>query len=331
MSKYRVLITSHAFRLMGGEHEQRLVDAGCELFSSPYRRPASEAELAPLVAGVDAVLASTDAFTRGVMAGAPRLRIISRFGVGFDAIDVAAADDLGVWVTTTPGTNEHSVADMALAMLLALARQLVPVALATRAGQWERPAGLELRGLTLGLVGFGRIGRQVALRARAFGMELVISDVVEDQAAAAELGGRYVSLETLLSTSDFVSLHAPASPQTRNLINRQTLARMKRSAYLVNTARGELVDEEALAAALREGQIAGAALDVFKREPPGAADPLLGLANLLPLPHIAGVTRQSSAAMAALSAENILAVLRGERPPYPVNAPPRPRREPPQG
>jgi phosphoglycerate dehydrogenase-like enzyme len=211
-------------------------------------------------------------------------------------------------------------------MLLMLARNFLPAAESTRAGRWERPFGLELRGLTLGLIGFGRIGRQVALRARAFGLEVVIHDVVRDEGAARVLGCRYVALEELLRTADFVSLHAPATPQSRDVINRDTLALMKPTAYLINTARGELVDEEALADALGGERIAGAALDVFKKEPPAPDNPLLKLPNLIALPHIAGVTAQASEKMAALAVDNVLAVLRDEAPPHAVNTPPKPRR-----
>ncbi len=321
----RVLLTSLNFRRAGGDHERRLVDAGCDVVLSPYPRPATEAELLPLVANVDAALAGTDAFTRRVLEAAPQLKIVSRFGVGYDSIDLAAADELGIWVTTTPGANEHSVADAAIALVLALARQLVPAVESTRAGKWDRPIGLELRGLTLGLVGFGRIGQQVAARARPFGMTVLVYDVVQNDAAARELGCRYVSLDELLRASDFVSLHAPAHPSTRHLVDRRALALMKPTAYLINTARGELVDEAALAEALAQRRIAGAALDVFKQEPPHPANPLLSLPNLIPLPHIAGVTAQASLNMAQLAAENVLAALRGERPPFPVNSPPHPR------
>jgi phosphoglycerate dehydrogenase-like enzyme len=322
----KVLITGHTFRRTAGGHDERLMAAGCELIVSPILRAATEAELIPLVSDIDAVLASTDAFTRRVLEAAPRLKIISRFGVGYDAIDVPAATDLDIWVTTTPGTNELSVADMALTMILNLARVFVPALTSTRAGLWERPIGLELNEQCLGLIGFGRIGRQVAQRARAFGMGVVIFDVFKDERAAAELGCRYVSLEELLRLADFVSLHAPATAETRDIINRETLSQMKPTAYLVNTARGELVNEADLAEALRSERIAGAALDVFKSEPPEAGNPLVGLPNVLPLPHIAGLTEQSCLRMSQLSVDNILAVLEGKRPPHPVNKPPEPRR-----
>lgn len=321
MPEYKVLVTGHTFRRVGGDHVQRLTQAGCELINSPYPRAATEAELLPLVADVDAVLASTDAYTRRVLEAAPRLKIISRVGVGYDAIDLAAADEHGVWVTITPGTNEHSVADLTLALLLALARQIVPMAEQTRAGRWERAIGVELAGTTLGLIGFGRIGRQVALRARAFDTRVIIYDVVRDEGAAASCGAAYVTLEELLAQADFVSLHAPATPETRGLINATTLGQMKPTAYLINTARGELVHEPDLVDALRQGRIAGAALDVFDAEPPDPANPLLALPNVLPTPHVAGITTQSAVRMATLSAENVLAALRGERPPYPVNEP----------
>jgi D-3-phosphoglycerate dehydrogenase len=321
---YRVLLTAHTARLAKGNHLQQLVDAGCEIVDGPYRRPATEDELIPLLDGIDAALATTDAYTRRVFAAAPRLKVIARTGVGFDSIDLAAAAEHGVWVTTTPGTNEFSVADMALTLILALARQLVPVANHTAAGGWERPLGIELGGRTLGLVGFGRIGRQVAVRARAFGMAVVVYDVFQDERAAAEAGARYVSLDELFASADVVSLHAPATPETRDLICTESIAKMKPGALLVNTARGELVNEMDLAAALREGRLGGAALDVFKREPPGADNPLLGLPNVVATPHVAGVTEDTAERMAALAVQNILAALRGERPPYPVNEP-RPR------
>ncbi len=326
MATARVLITSHTFRQLAGEHEQRLRAAGCEITGSPFPRPAAEHELLPLVRDVDAVIASTDSFTRRVFEAAASLRIVARFGVGYDAIDLAAATEHGVWITTTPGTNEQSVADLTLGLILALVRRIVPAVEQTRAGRWERPVGLELSGLTLGLIGFGRIGRQVAARARAFGMQVIVYDVVRDERAAAEMGVRYVALDDLLSQADVVSLHAPATPQTRHLIDARALARMKPEAYLVNTARGELVNEADLAAALRAGRLAGAALDVFAHEPPGPDHPLLALPNVLPTPHMAGITLQSGRRMAAMCVDDVLAVLRGERPPHALNEPvPRPR------
>ncbi|HVG96460.1 MAG TPA: phosphoglycerate dehydrogenase [Chloroflexota bacterium] len=321
MPEHAVLVTGQTFQRVPGDHVARLEAAGCRVRSSPYVRGPSEAELLPLLADVEAVLAGTHPFTRRVFESAPRLRVVSRFGVGYDAIDVPAATEHGVWITTTPGTNELSVADHTIALLLGLARHLVPLANLTRAGQWERAIGIELSGAVLGLIGFGRIGRQVATRARACGMELLVYDVAPDAAAGAALGARFAPLDEVLATADFVSLHAPATTGTRGLINARTLALMKPTAYLINTARGDLVDEPALAAALRGGRLAGAGLDVFAQEPPDEANPLLALPNVLATPHIAGITEQSAQRMARLAVENILAVLEGGRPPYPVNEP----------
>ena len=322
----KVLITSQSFLRAAPEHVQRVIDAGCEVVRGPYPRAATEDELLPLVTDVDGILAGTDAFTRRVLEAAPRLKVIARIGVGYDAIDLPAADALGIWATVTPGTNEHSVADAALTLILALGRKLFEAASSTRAGKWDRPLGLEMRGQVLGLIGFGRIGRQVALRARAFGMDVLIYDVFQDEAAARELGARYVPLEDLLRAADFVSLHAPATPETTDIINRRTLALMKPTAFLINTARGELIDETALHAALTSGQIAGAGLDVFKQEPPDPSNPLLTLPNVIPLPHIAGVTLQAAENMSSLAVTNLLTALAGQDPPNPVNRPPRPRR-----
>lgn len=325
MSKSRVLLTGHTFRRTASAHEEALVAAGCEVIPSPFVRPASASELIALLDGVDAVLASTDHFTREVFEAAPRLKIVARWGVGFDAIDTEAAADHGVWITTTPGTNEHSVADCTLAMVLALARDLVGHVASTRAGLWQREVGSELLEETLGIIGFGRIGRQVALRAQPFGMRILAYDPIMPEAAIRAGGAEPASLERLMRESDYVTLHAPSMPETRDLINRTTLSWCKPTAFVVNTARGDLVNEDDLAAALRDGTIAGAALDVFKVEPAAADSPFRSLANVVPMPHVAGITRQSAERMSAACVDNILAVLRGEAPPSPVNRPARPR------
>jgi D-3-phosphoglycerate dehydrogenase len=325
MPQPRVLVTSLTFFRTPGPHADDLRASGCELIATPLGRPASVEELIPLLGGVDAVIAGTDRFSRLALQSAERLQVVARSGVGYDAIDVEAASDLGIWVTITPGTNERSVADHAMALILALLRGLISLAQETRAGEWNRTLGAELDGKILGLVGFGRIGRQVAERARACGMHVIAFDTYPDRVAAASLGVRLVSMPELLSTADVVSLHAPATRETRDIVDAAAIAQMKPSAYIVNTARGELIDEEALAAALVAGRLAGAALDVFKREPPGADNPLLGLPNVLATPHVAGLTRESSQRMAALAAENVLTVLRGEQPPHPVNEPAAPR------
>ncbi|MCL6567179.1 MAG: phosphoglycerate dehydrogenase [Acidobacteriia bacterium] len=240
------------------------------------------------------IVRSATRVTAELLAGAPRLRVVARAGVGVDNIDVEAATERGILVMNTPGSNAVSVAEHTLALLLALARRIPQLNAALHAGRWEKSAaaGIELRGKTLGLIGFGRVGTEVARRARALEMRVLVSDPYISPEAAAESDVALVPLPTLLAQSDFVSLHASLSPTTENLINRSTLAQMRRGAYLINTARGELVDESALAEALRSGHLAGAAVDVFAEEPPRNS-PLLGLPNLIATPHVAGSTAEA--------------------------------------
>jgi D-3-phosphoglycerate dehydrogenase len=275
----------------------------------------SEAALIDALQGMAASLASIEPYTAAVLAETPDLRVISRLGVGYDAIDVAEATRRGIVVCTTPGANHHSVADLAVGLILACVRQIVAAAELVRAGQWMPPrVGVELRATTVGVVGTGLIGREVIKRLHGFEPRVLAYDVVESPEMVERFGVEYVSFDELLRQSDVLTLHAPLLPETRGLIDAAALAKMKPSAYVVNTARGPLVDEAAIAKALHAGQIAGAALDVFDREPLPAASVLRQAPNLILTPHIAGVTQQSRTAMAAMAVENVARVLRGEAP-----------------
>src|SRR3989441_8367097 len=225
---------------------------------------------------------------------ASRLRVVGRAGVGVDNIDLEAATRRGVLVMSTPGGNAVSVAEHTFALLLALARQVPRLDAAIRAGRWEKSsaAGTELRGKTLGLIGLGRIGSEVARRARAFEMRVLAFDPYMSEAPAREAEVALAPLERLLAESDFVSLHATQCPATQNMINSATLAQMKRGARLINAARGELMEEAALAGALKSGHLAGAAVDVFVEEPPKNS-PLVGLPNGIGTPHVAGSTAEA--------------------------------------
>src|ERR1700675_2422436 len=228
------------------------------------------------------------------MEKAPRLRVVGRAGVGVDNIDLEEATRRGVLVMSTPGGNAISVAEHTFALLLALARQVPRLDKAMHEGKWEKSsaAGTEVRGKTLGLIGLGRIGSEVAIRADAFDMRVLGYDPYISEAAAREVQVELVPLEKLLAESDFVSLHTALSPATQNLINAATLAQMKKGARIINAARGELIDETALADALKSGKLAGAALDVFVQEPPKDS-PLLGMANVIATPHVAGSTAEA--------------------------------------
>ncbi|MGI9146544.1 MAG: phosphoglycerate dehydrogenase [Chloroflexota bacterium] len=275
----------------------------------------SEAALIDALQGMSASLASIEPYTAAVLAETPDLRVISRLGVGYDAIDVIEATRRGIIVCTTPGTNHHSVADLAVGLILACVRHIVAAAEAVRAGNWApQQVGAELRATTIGVVGTGLIGREVIKRLSGFEPRLVAYDFVDSPELVQRFWVEYVIMDGLLRQSDGLSRHAPLLPQTRGLIDAAALGKMKPSAYVVNTARGSLVDEVALANALHAGQIAGAALDVFDREPLPASSPLRQAPNLILTPHIAGVTQQSRTAMAAMAVQNVARVLRGEAP-----------------
>jgi len=318
-ARWRVLATPRSFFEEGRDAVEWLTQAGVEVVPSPVDRPLQEDELAALLGEVDGVVVGVDRIgRRALAAGRPRLRVVARNGIGVDTVDVAAATELGVVVTNAPSVNADSVADFTFALLLALVRRVVEADRAVREGRWPRLVGVELRDRCLGLLGFGRIGQRVAERARGFGMRTVAYDPVPDLAAAERLGVRLVSFPEVLAQADFLSLHLPLTPQTRHLLGEEELRCMKPGSFLVNTARGGVVDEAALARALKEGWIAGAACDVFDEEPPRTS-PLLQAPNVLLSPHMASHTREAIARASRVAAENVLAVLQGGRPPNAVN------------
>jgi D-3-phosphoglycerate dehydrogenase / 2-oxoglutarate reductase len=239
------------------------------------------------------IVRSATNVTADLMDKAPRLRVVGRAGVGVDNIDLDEATKRGVLVMSTPGGSSVSVAEHTLALLLSLVRQVPKFDASMREGKWEKSSsGAEVRGKTLGLVGLGRIGTEVARRGKAFDMRVLAFDPYISEAAAKELGVQLVRLEELLAESDVISLHTAVSPLTQNMINAQSIAMMKKGVRIVNAARGELINEADLAAALKSGQVAGAALDVFAQEPP-TNSPLVGLPNVISTPHVAGSTAEA--------------------------------------
>lgn len=287
-----------------------------ELYDGPT--PVTEGELTRRVAGKRALVSVlTDPVSAAVLDAGADLRVVANIAVGYDNIDVVHARRRGVVVTNTPDVLTAAVAEFTWALILALARRVGEGDRLVRRGHWKGWAldfmlGTELAGKQLGIIGRGRIGRAVAAKASAFGMQVAFAARAGRPGAADER-----SLDELLLSSDVVSIHAPLTAETRHLIDRRALARMKRSALLVNTARGPIVDEEALAWALKERLIAGAALDVYEREPAIHA-PLLGLENVLLAPHLGSATRETRTAMAELAVRNVVAVLGGDPPLTPV-------------
>jgi len=276
--------------------------------------PLSAHELAAAVAGADGLLAGVDEISAEVFEHAPRLRVVARYGVGVDRVDLEAAAAHGVTVTVTPGANANAVAELTVALLLALARPLSQGRDRVRAGEWPALPGLELRGRTLGLVGLGRIGSLVAEKASALGMRVLAYDPFVETSDRAEL----VDLDTLAAEADFFSLHAPVTDETRGLVGDALLSKLKAGAALVNTARGELVDEAALVRALDAGRLRAAALDVLCDEPPPTRHPLLGRDDVLVTPHIGPHTAEATTAMGRIALDELLAVLSGRPPRFPA-------------
>lgn len=284
---------------------------------------ATEDEIVAAGRDADALIAQYAPLTASAIARLPHCRIIARYGIGVDNIDVGAATARGIWVTNVPGFCATELAEHTLALILSFARRLDRLDHAVRRGQWETIGVMgptrRLSELTLGLVGFGRVGREVARRARAFGMRVLATAPHTTAETMATYEVEKTSLDNLLARSDFISLHLPLGEETRHLIDARAFSRMKPSAYLINTARGAIVDEAALIAALREGRIAGAGLDVLEREPPAPDNPLLGLENVILTPHASYYSDDSLAQLQTGVAEEVVRVLRGERPHSPVN------------
>ena len=282
---------------------------------------ASEKETAEAAADVDAILARVATLTKPVIDAAHRLKIVARHGVGVDSVDVEECTKRGIVVTTTGDANSLAVSEHAFASLLAVARSITLADADVKGGTWQRDKyhGVELGGKVLGVVGLGRIGTRLVRHSRGFDMQVIAYDPYVDPRVAVDLGVALVDLESLLRRADFISIHAPLTAETESMIGRAELGLMKPSAILVNTARGEIVDEAALYEALITRSIAGAALDAYAQEPIPSEHPLLQLDNVVFSPHIAGTTEESLVKLSVRAAENILSVLRGERPLYAVN------------
>lgn len=319
LSEYRVLVTPTTFGKDDPALKLTLVKTVGEVIYNPLNRPLTSSELVPLVKDVDGYIAGLDQIDSSVLGAANRLKVIARYGVGVDRVDVEAATKRGIVVTNTPGANSVAVAELTIALMLALGRQLCRADQATRSGEWPRYSGVGLHGKTIGLVGFGAIGREVASRLQSFGCRILVSDPCVTCEVGEGYGVQVVPLKDLLASSDFVSLHASLNPSTSGMVDHAFLQKMKHGAFVVNTARGELIDEEALGEALEKGHLKGAALDCFSKEPPAADHPLLHLPQVIVTPHTGSHTDEATNTMGWMSLKACLAVLSGDRPAYVVN------------
>ena len=317
---WNVLITARTLNEVGATALKILRSGNCELIVPEKFGPHRADVLIPLLEHADAVLASMDHFSAEVLAGATakRLKLISRWGVGYDAIDVPAATRQGVVVAYTPGLLNETVADFAFGLLLALARRIHVGHLQMSQGIWQGTWGHDVHGKTLGILGCGRIGTAMARRATGFGMRLLSYDVCRNP-EAEKLGVEAVPLDELLEQSDFVSLHAALTKENRGLLGETELRKMKPTAYLINTARGALIDELALVKALTEHWIAGAALDAFVVEPLAADHPLRKAPNVLLTPHLASFARETGERVSNVAAQAIVDLSQGRKPQFVVN------------
>jgi D-3-phosphoglycerate dehydrogenase / 2-oxoglutarate reductase len=312
----KVLITARYFAV-DPEPLALLHAHGCELVHSEIDWTlgdgnVSESRIVELLQDVDAAIISSLPLTDHVLAGAGKLKIIAIRGIGYDSVDIPAATARGIPVIVAPGFTD-SVADYTFALMLAVTRQVALADRLVRADRWEVLVTTNICGKTLGIVGLGRIGKAVARRARGFDMTVLATDVVRDEAFARQYSVTYLPLPELLQRADIVSINAPLSGDTRHLIDAQALRLMESSAYLMNTARGGLVDEQALAAALRAGRLAGAGLDVFHEEPL-QHNPFQGLDNVVLSPHLAAYSREGLRETGVLAAQGVVTVLGGGRP-----------------
>jgi phosphoglycerate dehydrogenase-like enzyme len=320
MPSWKVVVTARAMDEVGQSALALLREAGCEIVDPQQVGPMSGDALLRVLDGADAVLAGVDRFTAEAIGSpeAAQLKLISRWGVGFDAIDVAAATGAGIVVAYTPGLLNETVADFAFALLLALARHVHLGHGDMTNGTWRAVWGVEVFGKTLGLVGCGRIGQAMARRASGFDLRVLAYDVAPDP-AAEKLGVTFVGLDELLAESDFVSIHAALTPGSRGLIGEAQLHAMKPTALLVNTARGALIDEDALAKALHDRQIAGAALDAFVAEPLPADSPLRSAPNVLLTPHFASYARETGERVSHTAVQAIVDLKNGRKPQLVLN------------
>lgn len=306
--KHSVLVATRSFGSTSHKPWKVLEEAQVEIVRADMSIPMTEDRLIELLQGVSGAIVGVVPLTGRAMESAPELKVVSMHGVGVDHIDLKAAAGLGIVVSNCPGTNDQAVADLAIGLMIAAARKVPFADRDLRDGKWSRYSGNELWRKTLGLIGFGRIGHAVAKRALGFDMRVLVHDPYIKPEMAGSAGVSLASFEEVITQPDFISLHAALTEETRGMIGPKQFASMKPNAYLINTARGALVDETALIAALNGRQIAGAGLDVFVEEPPSRRD-LLKLENVVLTPHIGAHTQEAIERMGVLAAQNVVEFL----------------------
>jgi D-3-phosphoglycerate dehydrogenase len=310
MNTYIILITARSFARINPLPLSLLEASDCRVI-----RPRDEEELRKLLPEADGIIAGLEQYSAETLSICRKLKIISRYGVGYDAIALDAAREKGIKVAYTPGANSDSVADLAMSLMLAAARHVPYLDGMIKKGAQERPMGIEMWRKTLGVIGTGRVGKRVMKRALGFEMKLLCYDTCHDESYVSSLGGMYTDLETLYAQSDFISIHVPLTSETRGMISEPEFNHMKRSTVIVNTARGGIIDESALYDALKNGTIFAAGLDTTLEDPPYRS-PLCTLSNCILTPHIGATTIEATHNMGMMAVENLLAVLKTGTCPY---------------
>lgn len=314
----RLLVTPTSYGKNDARLKPELEALVGEVIYNPTGKPLTSAEVAGLLPGIDGYIAGLDVIDANALMNADKLKVIARYGVGFDNVDLEYATSKNIIVTNTPGANSVSVAELALGLILALARQIPEAVDAVHQGKWPRYSGVSLEGKTIGILGLGAIGKQLARRLSGFDCKILAFDPYADQQFAKDHQITLSEMDQVIAASDFVSLHLPLLPETRGIVDEAFLNKMKKGSYLVNTSRGEAVNEDALLKALQSGHLKGAGLDAFSVEPPDPNNPLLALPNVIATPHLGAQTDGATSNMGWMAMKDCLAVLKGEKPLYQV-------------
>jgi len=315
----KILLTTTSFQDTPGEHHKLLADTGWEIITA--RGPLNEADTLALVGDVDGYICGDDLITRAVLEKArPKLKVLSKYGIGVDKIDVKSCTEFGLPLLFTPGVNHTTVAEHTFLLLLALEKNLLFHADSTRSGGWKRKTGHELLEKTIGIIGLGRIGKEVAIRARAFGMNVVAFDVYwDDKFAATHDVKRAATLDEVYAVADYLSLHTNLTPETRDMISAKSFPKMKKGVLILNCARGEIVHTSDMVEALKSGQVGGYGTDVLDEEPPRADHPLLKLPNVVCTPHVGSRTYESVVRQATAAVKNLILAMNGQKPLAQIN------------
>ena len=315
----KILLTTTSFQDTPGEHHDLLKKTGWEIVTA--RGPLNEADTLALVGDMDGYICGDDAITRKVLEKArPKLKVLSKYGIGVDKIDVKSCTEFAIPLLFTPGVNHTTVAEHNFMLLLTLEKNFLFHTDSTRSGGWKRKTGHELFEKTIGIIGLGRIGKEVAIRARAFGMNVIGFDVFWDEKFAKDHNvKRAASLDEIYAASDYISLHTNLTPETRDMISANSFAKMKKGVLILNCARGEIVNANDMVTALKSGQVGGYGTDVLDQEPPAADHPLLKLPNVVCTPHVASRTYESVVRQATCAVKNLILAMNGEKPIAQVN------------